>query len=118
MRHAVVLELSPAAIRVLHLRQPVPCSDRRIQTLRAMQLQEARQHPVHDLTSIENHRLAARLAEMAGKGAVGSLNRKLPVDDALSTINQLALIEDSRRRNERLDDISAGFRITRKPAIF
>src|SRR5206468_1982699 len=115
---AVVLELSPATVQILHPRQPVARSERRLQTLRTAQLHEAGQHPVHDLTGVEYDRLAAQLAEMPGKCAVGALNRELPVDDALSAIDQVGTIEHLRGRKERLDDVSACFRITRKPAIF
>ncbi len=118
MRHAVVLELSPGPVGLLHLRQPVPCSDRRIQTLGAMQLQETRQHPVHDLSGVEYHRLALRLAEMPGESAVGALNFELPVDNPLRAIDQLGTIEDPGCRDERLDDVSARLRIARKPPVF
>ena len=81
-------------------------------------LQVTGQHAMHDLTGIEHHGLAARLAEVPGKCTVGTLQGEFPVDDAPGTIEQIGTIEHLGRRNERLDDVATGFRIARQPAVF
>ena len=86
MRHAVVLEGTPAAVRILDAGEPAAGAHRRVQTLGAAQLLMTGQHAVHDLTGIENHGLAARFAKVTRERTVGSLQGELPVDDASGTI--------------------------------
>ena len=89
----------------------------RLKTLAAIELQVPGEHAVHDLAGIEDDRMAATLPEMSGEGAIGLLNRQFPVDDPLRAPNQLGTPQNSSCRDERLDDIAAGFGIAGQPAV-
>ena len=117
VRHAVVLEGTPAAVRILDASEPAAGAHCRVQTLGAAQLLVTGQHAVHDLTGIEHYGLAAGLPEVAGECTVGALERKLPVENAPRSIEQSGAIEHGCGGDEGLDDISARLRIARKPPI-
>ncbi|MDV7402566.1 hypothetical protein RZS08_64690, partial [Arthrospira platensis SPKY1] len=65
MRHAIVLELAIAAIRVLLSDQPVSGPHARLQAILTTELCMTGHQPMHDLPLVENDRMTARLAEMA-----------------------------------------------------
>src|SRR5205814_6627130 len=117
MRYVVMLELAPAAIVILLRDKPASGADGRHKALIAPRLPIARQLSVHDLAGVEDHRPAPRLAKVAGKGAVPMLNGKLPVKDALCPSDQGRSAQRARSRKERLDDVTAGFRIAREPSV-
>ena len=113
-----MLEAAPAAVVLLMPRQPVSRLDRRLQALLAAELRVAGHHAVHDLAGVEDHRLAADLAEMPGERAVGVLDGEFPVDDPVRALDQIGAAENIRGSNERLDDVAAGFRVARQPPVF
>jgi hypothetical protein len=83
-----VLELAEAAVRVLLPDEPAAGPHHGVQAVLAAQLGVAGDQAVHDLALVEDHRVGAGLAEMAGEGAVGGLEGQFPVDHALGARHQ------------------------------
>ncbi len=117
VRDVVVLEAAEGAVVVLLRRQPVAGAHGGLEAVGAAQPLEADVHAVHDLAGVEDHRPAARLAEVAGEGAVGLLDRQLPVDHPPRARLQVRLAEPLRRLEEGLDDVAGGLGVARQPAV-
>ena len=72
---------------------------------------------MHDLTGIEDHRAAARFAEVAGECAIILLYGEFPIDHAPGTFLQIRAFQYFTRREEGFDDVAGGFRIAWQPAV-
>ncbi len=88
-----------------------------LQALGPPELRVAGQHAMHDLTRIEDDRLAAGFAEMAREAAVRMLDRELPVHDTVRPRDEVRSLQKLGSRQKRLHDVTAGLGVTRQPAI-
>jgi hypothetical protein len=97
--------------------EPVAGPDHGVQAVLAAQLGVARHQAVHDLALVEDHRVGAGLAEMAGEGAVGGLEGEFPVDHAVGPRHQFRRPSNLRSGQEGFDDVAGGLRVAGQPAV-
>jgi len=117
MRHAVVLVLAIAAVRVLLRHKPVARAHPRFQAVLAIKRRIARHQAMHDLALVEDHRVAACLPEMSGKCAFCGLQGEFPVDHFMGAPDQFRAVEVFLSGDEGLDNVAGGLGIARQPAV-
>jgi hypothetical protein len=78
-----MLTAPPTAVDILLFCEPHAGAHRCRKAFRPIEAQMSGQQAVHDLASVEDHGLAARLPVVSGKRAIGMLEGELPVDHAV-----------------------------------